>query len=86
LVKRDIRLDPSRRASQIRSQLIYFTLFVCACVVIGVLAGVVYTFLGDELTTRFVLKSLTAIGIAAGVFAYYLNDMRAARSEVTSKP
>ena len=58
LVKRDARLDPSRRASKSRIQMIYITLFVCASVVIGVLAGLVYSFLGGELTTRFILKSL----------------------------
>ena len=76
LVNRDVRLDPSRRASKNRTQVTYVTLFVCAAVVIGVLAGVVYEFLGGELTTRFILKSLTAAVIAAAIFAYYLRDMR----------
>jgi hypothetical protein len=76
LVNRDLRLDPSRRASKSRTQVTYLTLFVCAAVVIGVLAGVVYNFLGGELTIRFILKSLTAAGIAAGIFGYYLRDMR----------
>ncbi|MFQ5550769.1 MAG: DUF5671 domain-containing protein [Gemmatimonadales bacterium] len=76
LVNREVRLDPSKRASKSRSQLTYLTLFVCASVVIGVLAGLVYSFLGGELTIRFILKSLTAAGIAAGIFGYYLGDMR----------
>ncbi|MCH7776739.1 MAG: hypothetical protein IH878_09415 [Gemmatimonadetes bacterium] len=54
----------------------YITLFVCASVVIGILAGLVYSFLGGELTIRFILKSLTAAGIAAGLFGYYLRGMR----------
>lgn len=76
LANRDVRLDPTRRASKSRIQMIYVTLFVCASVVIGVLAGLVYSFLGGELTTRFILKSLTTAGIAAGIFAYYRRDMR----------
>ena len=49
---------------------------VCASVVIGILAGLVYSFLGGELTIRFILKSLTAAGIAAGLFGYYLRGVR----------
>ncbi len=81
LVNRDLRLDPSKRASKSRSQVTYITLFVCASVVIGVLAGLVYSFLGGELTIRFILKSLTAAGIAAGVFGYYLRDQRVEGTE-----
>ncbi|NIM48616.1 MAG: hypothetical protein GTN62_02770 [Gemmatimonadales bacterium] len=81
LVNRELRLDPSKRASKSRSQMTYFTLFVCASVVIGILAGLVYSFLGGELTIRFVLKSLTAAAIAAGIFGYYLRDLRIERAE-----
>ena len=63
----------------------YITLFVCAAVVTGVLAGLVYRFLGGELTIRFILKSLTAAGIAAGVFGYYRRDMRVEPTEVAAR-
>jgi len=76
LIGRDVRLDPSKRASEIRSKLTYFTLFLSASVMIGILAGLVYSFLGGELTIRFVLKSVTAAAIAAGVFSYFLKDLR----------
>ena len=81
LVNREVRLDPSKRASKNRSQTTYVTLFVCASVVIGVLAALVYSFLGGELTIRFILKSLTAAGIAAGIFGYYLRDVRVEGTE-----
>lgn len=77
LTNRDARQDPSRRTSKARSQMTYLTLFVCAATVIGVLAGVVYGFLGSELTAPFVLQSLTVIGIAAGVFIHYMRSLRA---------
>ena len=76
LTNRDVRLDPAKHASEIRIKLTYLTLFVSAGVMIGVLAGLVYSFLGGELTIRFILKSLTAVAIAAGVFRYYLGDIR----------
>ncbi len=81
LIGREIRLDPSRRVSEVRRKLTYLTLFVCACVVIGVLTTLVYNFLGDELTVRFGLKALTAAGIAGAVFAYYLRDLRLDNTE-----
>ncbi len=76
LVNRDIRIDPSRRSSKSRLQMIYFTLFVCAAVVVGVLAGLVYNLLGDELTIRFVLKCLVTAGVACAIFLYYRRDAR----------
>jgi hypothetical protein len=77
LIGREVRLDPSKRLSETRSKLTYFTLFICASVMIGILAGLVYNLIGGELTIRFVLKSLTAAGIAAGVFWYCLREIRA---------
>jgi hypothetical protein len=85
LIDREVRLDPSKRASEIRSKLTYFTLFVSAAVMIGILAGLVYSFLGGELTIRFVLKSLTAGGIAAGIFGHYLRDMRVEGTEAAAE-
>ena len=76
LINREASLDPGKRVSKNRSEMTYATLFVCAAVVIGVLANLVYNLLGGELTIRFILKSLTAVGIAAGVFGYYLRGMR----------
>lgn len=86
VVNRDVRLDPSRRTSKARSQMTYITLFICAAVVIGVLAGLVYSFLGGELTTRFILKSITAAAIAAGIFSYYLRDMRMEAAQAALPP
>ena len=81
LTARDVRMDPAKRVSEIRSKLTYLTLFVSAAVMIGVVAGLIYGLLGGELTTRFGLKAFTAVAIAAGVFRYYLTDIRAADAE-----
>ena len=83
LISRDIRLDPGKRASETRSKLTYLTLFISAAVMIGILAGLVYNFLGGELTVRFALKSVTAAGIAAGIFGYYLREMRVEGTETS---
>ena len=81
LTARDIRLDPSKRVSEVRTKLTFFTLFLAAAVMIAVVAGLVYGFLGGELTVRFILKALTAVTIAGAIFRYYIVDIRTAGAE-----
>jgi hypothetical protein len=81
LIARGVRLDPTRRSSKIRRQLTYLTLFVAACTLAGDLIVVIYSFLGGELTARFVLKAATIALIGGGGFAYYLTELRADERE-----
>ncbi len=76
MTNRAIRRDPSRPPSDMRGRLIYLTMVVSSFVLLGVFSTVVYNFLGDALTARFVLKALSAGLIATGVFGYYLMDVR----------
>ncbi len=69
--------------SGIRRWLTYFILFVSSVVMIGWLIATINSFLGGDLTTKFILKSITAIGIAAAIFTFYLYDIK--REEVTGK-
>ena len=48
---------------------------------IGDVITVVYSFLGGELTTRFVLKVITVGAIAGTAFGYYLSDLRVEEKE-----
>lgn len=73
---REVRQDPARRASKVRRQLTYLTLFVAAAVIVGDLIAFLNDLLGGELTVRFVLKVLTVAAIAAALFLYYLRDLR----------
>ena len=73
---REVRQDPAKRASRVRRQLTYLTLFVAAAVIIGDLIAFLNDLLGGELTTRFVLKVLVVAAIAAALFLYYLRDLR----------
>jgi Domain of unknown function (DUF5671) len=75
LIARLVGADPTKRTSRVRRQLTYITLFIAACVLIGDVISVVYSFLGGELTTRFVLKVITVGLIAGSVFGYYLSDL-----------
>ena len=82
LTSRTIRLDPTQRGSKLRRDLTYLTLFVAALTLIGDFIALVYSFLGGELTVRFVLKALT-IGVIAGAsFGYYLWDLRVEEKEI----
>lgn len=69
--------------SGIRKWLTYSILFVSSVVMLGWLVGTINSFLDGELTTKFILKSITAIFIAAAIFTFYFYDIR--REEVKKK-
>jgi len=69
--------------SGVRKWLTYFIMFISSVVMIGWLIGIVNSFFEGDLTIKFILKAITAIGIAAGVFSFYLYDIR--REEVLGK-
>lgn len=60
----------------VRKWLTYFILLVAAVVVLGYLIAVINSLLDGELTTKFILKTLTVIMIAAIVFSFYFYDIK----------
>jgi hypothetical protein len=80
LINKNLLSGKLEKESGIRKWLTYFILLVSAVVMIGWLIATINSFLNGELTTKFILKSLTAIVISAIIFSYYLFDIR--RSEV----
>jgi len=78
LFKGDMEKD-----SGIRRWLTYFILFVSAVIIIVFLIITINNFLNGEWTSKFLLKMLTVIGIAATVFSFYLYDIR--RPKVAGK-
>jgi hypothetical protein len=76
LTNRETTLDPTRRMSPVRRWLTYLTLFIAAGVLIGDVTTLIYSLLGGELTTRFVLKVLVVAAIAGTIFWYYVSDLR----------
>tara|TARA_Y100000310_G_scaffold337917_1_gene426201 strand:- start:1565 stop:2482 length:918 start_codon:yes stop_codon:yes gene_type:complete len=60
----------------VRKWLIYLTLFVGGITIAIDLVVLVNTFLGGEITTRFVLKVLAVFIVVGAVFSYYLSDLR----------
>ena len=86
VVRRGVQAQPSTRASRIRLQLTYLTLFVASCGLVGAVTALIYSFLGGELTARFVLKALTVSAIAGGAFGYYLRDLREVERDPVDEP
>ncbi len=68
--------EPFRKSFRIRKWLVYLTLFIAALVIIGDFVGLIYNFLGGELTMRFFLKIFAVFFIAASMFIYYFWDMK----------
>lgn len=83
VVRRGVQTQPSTRSSRIRLQLTYLTLFIASCGLVGAVTALVYSFLGGELTARFVLKVLAVFAIAGGTFGYYLRDLRQVERDPT---
>ena len=80
-IRRAVLSNPSARASRLRQQLTYVTLFIASCVLIGTVAAVVYNFLDGAVTVRFLLKVLVVSAIAGGTFGYYLRELREAEAD-----
>lgn len=76
MIQRDLRADPEKRELGIRKWLIYITLFVAGVALAIDLVTVLYTFLGGELTNRFLLKALSIFAVIGGVFWYYFKDLK----------
>ena len=81
IVGRMVRSNPTARASRVRHQLTYITLFIASAVLIGDVAAVVYNLLDGAVTVRFLLKVLTVAAIAGSAFGYYLRDLREAEAD-----
>jgi Domain of unknown function (DUF5671) len=80
---RDARLRPERLESPVRKWLTYLALVIAAGTLIGDMVTFLAYLLRGDLETRFVLKVLTLLLIAGGVFGYYLGALR--REEVSEQ-
>lgn len=80
-INREAHTDATIRHSAIRRWLTYITLIITALIVIGDLIALLNNLLSGEIATRFILKALTVLIIAGGIFYYYLEDIKALRKE-----
>ena len=75
-ILRDVETSPEKLESGVRKWLTYIALLIAAGAVIGDLITFLTFFLQGELTARFVLKVMTVLAIAGGVFWYYLGSLK----------
>ena len=68
--------QPEHLESPVRKWLTYLALVITASTMIGDFVTFLAYFLRGDLDMRFVLKVLTVLVIAGGVFAYYLDSLR----------
>lgn len=76
LIFRSLKSGELDKEVGVRKWLTYFILLVAAVVVIGYLIAVINSLLDGELTTKFILKTLTVIFIAATIFSFYFYDIK----------
>lgn len=70
----------------VRKMMVYCTLFVAILTLIGTLVSLIYTYLGGELSVRFVLKAASVFAVALALFGYYYYSLRRDYAIKTSLP
>jgi hypothetical protein len=84
LIRKDIMRDIAKYQLSVRKWFIYFTLFVAGATIAGDIIALVNTYLGGEISARFLWKMLSVLFFAGVVFWYYIYDLRrAGRGDTT---
>jgi hypothetical protein len=66
---------PEQRHMGIRKWLTYITLFFAGLAIAGDLVTVLYYFIdGQDITTGFIMKAISVLVVALGIFFYYISD------------
>lgn len=79
-----IAKNPDLRLSRPRTFMTYLALSFASAIIIGTLITLLTNVLGGELTTRFVLKTVTVLIISGSIFGYYLTDLKRAEEQQKS--
>lgn len=75
-VRADLAANPARTLDPVRRWLSYLALLVASLILVGDGVALVVQFLGGDLTTRFVLKSVVVAALAGGVVWWLLGGLR----------
>ncbi len=81
----DLKRFPEKTELWVRRWLTYLTIFVAAITIIIDLITLLNSFLGGELTTRFVLKVLVVLLVAVGVLGYEFWELKRKPQEGTQQ-
>ncbi len=75
LYNKELKATFVKKTVGIRKWLVYLTLFLAGLVLAIDLVTLVYTFLGGEITIRFILKVIVVFVVVGLIFAYYIYDL-----------
>ncbi|KND49561.1 MAG: hypothetical protein AB203_00570 [Parcubacteria bacterium C7867-008] len=75
LIRSTIEKEPGKANIWVRRWALGLTLFIATISILIDLITLINTFLGGEISTRFELKVLVVLLVAAGVFMHFLADM-----------
>ena len=70
-IQTDLMLNPAKRTRWIRTCPIYLTIFLAGLLLLGDAIGLLYHFLGGDLTARFVLKVAVLALVSGTVLLFY---------------
>jgi len=77
ILNQDIRKNQLKKELWVRRWLVFLAVFIAGIAMLVDLIVLITAFLsGDEITLAFVLKVLTVLAVAAGVFYYYIWDIK----------
>lgn len=76
VLRKDYVAEPEKRNVALRKWLVYLTLFIAGVTIMIDLIVLINTFLGGEITVRFILKALSVLAVTGLVFGYFTYDLR----------
>ncbi len=76
VLNQDVRKNPEKRELGFRKWLMYITILAAGIGMAADLVALVNTYLGGEISNRFILKVLAVFVVAGSVFTYYLLDLK----------
>ncbi len=82
-IRTDIARNVAKYHLAIRKWFVYLTLFAAGATIAGDLIALVNTYLGGEVSARFMWKMLSVLVVAGSIFAYYFYDLKRAVSNNT---
>jgi hypothetical protein len=85
-VSNDIKKYLFKQDITVRKVMIYCTLFVAVLTLIGTLVSAIYTYLGGEISIRFLLKASSVFIVALGLFGYYYYALKRDYAKMTRIP
>ena len=74
-IRRDMDRDATRRDIWVRRWMLYLTIFIAGATVAGDLISLVNTFLGGEITMRFIMKVIVVLLVASIGLMHFMADI-----------